>query len=137
MDHPPIDDPVDVELRLVDVVARHELGRLPLAVDDFTGRRQDYWRATTTIWCRGDRPTVESIHAQLVADGVHTRPADVMDIACLPLGYLVHVDDYVAIVAANARRRRLSMLILDAPRAIANGTDPYVVLGRLQELADG
>lgn len=128
------DTTTTVERRLVDVVMRHGLERVPLLPDDFGGgRTRAYWAAITHLWDHDTPPSVERVHDILVTEGVHQH-RDVTDLLFLPLGYRRHLDDYVAHVANAARRRRVAVTLADAAEAIYNGADPEAVLHRVQGL---
>lgn len=133
---PTADTTTVVEQQLVDVVIRRQLERIPLEPADFTnGRCAAYWRAITSLWDDNETPSIEHVHRRLRIAGVHHTDSDAADLLFLPLGYLVHVDDYIACIRVAGRRRRVAMLLADAATSIANGADTDAVLKRIQAIA--
>lgn len=123
-----------VEEQLVDVVIRHELARLPLDPNDFSlPACEQYWAAITAIWQRDSAPSIERVHRQLLADGVHHTRRDAADLLFLAQGYRRHVDDYIALVLGRSRSRHVAMVLSDAVHSIQRGADPDAVLRRVQE----
>lgn len=130
------DNLITIERQLVDVVVRHELGDIDLAGDTFTDwacRR--YWNAITALWNADQPPSITNVVAELERRHLETSDCTAADLMFLPLGYRLHLDDYIAVLTNATRRRRLSVLLADAAESIAAGADPDSVLARITQLA--
>lgn len=125
-----------IERQLVDVVVRHEFDRVDLPATAFADwHTARCWQAITALWDRCERPTVETVALELDTPASATWPATVADLVFLDQGQLREVDDYIAILRAADRRRRLTILLGDAQASIAAGADPDAVLNRILEVA--
>lgn len=98
----------ELEGALIDVVVRHGVGPIGLSVDAFNDPYyRSVWAALLDVWATGDTPSVRRVHAHLLQRGAHRNDYDGHRLAGIwPYGHLADLEDLVAILAENYRRRR-------------------------------
>lgn len=129
----------DLEAVLVDTVILHPETAADVAAilrpGDFADRYLGvaFWAAVSVAEAGGG---YERVHAELVAQGVHTAPGDICQLLSLRgvAGQLPssEAEVYAGIVADTARRRRLALLLAGAATSLQNGVVIDAIIDRLR-----
>ena len=123
-----------IERQLIDAVVRHGLNRVDLEPDDFSDRfTRRAWRSLVAMWDIGATPTVELLAYLLVDAGEGPLNEVGATVMFLPLGRLALVDDIVAVIGCDSRRRRATVAFALAAEDVATGQNVDVVLARTIE----